>query len=491
MKRKTKNNSESLLILKDKDINNETIPIEKVHIYNNNRHLQKSNSAGNIRLFFEPYYSELKNSTNNSLFNTKQLKKTILQIEYVNFPKVDDNLLEETRPERYLQKKNVFANNDNNIRGYNNYNINDYNNTYGRNDYYRYNNVNINRLPKINNNIHYNYNEYNNNYNTNNNNRYNNYNNFGHGNKYNQGYDYNDYQYDDNNYYRRRELGELYSQTFLSRDNINDMNYKIRNYYINSIDRPSNNDRLFNYNRMRNNPRNYTSKGIKKDDIIINDIKASRKYREFVFFQNLKKYIEPEQSIIDEDKKSKISSESNFNRIGKLRKKSDANKIIEEDENKKEKKEMVKQMIEALKTNDKKKEDKKSDKESSEDDEEEEEEESDSEDKNKKEKKKETKKEETKEKQETKNSKKGQNKENKKEETKEKQETKNNEAEKKKETSINKKEEEKKEEEKKEEKKESKDNVKKNKDKKEEESESSEDEEEEEEEDDEEDEKKK
>ena len=467
MKRKTKNNSESLLILKDKDINNETIPIEKVHIYNNNRHLQKSNSAGNIRLFFEPYYSELKNSTNNSLFNTKQLKKTILQIEYVNFPKVDDNLLEETRPERYLQKKNVFANNDNNIRGYNNYNINDYNNTYGRNDYYRYNNVNINRLPKINNNIHYNYNEYNNNYNTNNNNRYNNYNNFGHGNKYNQGYDYNDYQYDDNNYYRRRELGELYSQTFLSRDNINDMNYKIRNYYINSIDRPSNNDRLFNYNRMRNNPRNYTSKGIKKDDIIINDIKASRKYREFVFFQNLKKYIEPEQSIIDEDKKSKISSESNFSRIGKLRKKSDANKIIEEDENKKEKKEMVKQMIEALKTSDKKKEDKKSDKESSEDDEEEEEEESDSEDK--KEKKKETKK----------------------EETKERQETKNNEAEKKKETSINKKEEEKKEEEKKEEKKESKDNGKNNKDKKEEESESSEDEEEEEEEDDEEDEKKK
>ena len=75
MKRKSKNNSEFSLILKDKNIDNENIPIEKVHIYNNNRHLQKSNSSGNIRLFFEPYYSELKNSTNNSLFNTQQLKK--------------------------------------------------------------------------------------------------------------------------------------------------------------------------------------------------------------------------------------------------------------------------------------------------------------------------------------------------------------------------------------------------------------------------------
>lgn len=214
MKRKTKNNSESLLILKDKDINNETIPIEKVHIYNNNRHLQKSNSAGNIRLFFEPYYSELKNSTNNSLFNTKQLKKTILQIEYVNFPKVDDNLLEETRPERYLQKKNVFANNDNNIRGYNNYNINDYNNTYGRNDYYRYNNVNINRLPKINNNIHYNYNEYNNNYNTNNNNINNNIN----------------YNSNNSNYNSSKNLNRV--NTFESnsdRDNIHKEKIKIPN----------------------------------------------------------------------------------------------------------------------------------------------------------------------------------------------------------------------------------------------------------------------
>ena len=391
MKRKTKNNSESLLILKDKDINNETIPIEKVHIYNNNRHLQKSNSTGAIRLFFEPYYSELKNSTNNNLFNSKPLKKSILQIEYVNFPKIDDALYETIRPERYLQKKNVFANNN----GYNNYNINNYNNSFGRNDYYRYNNVNINRLPKISNNYNYNYD--------------NNYNNFGYNNKYNQGYDYNDNQYDDNNYYRRRELGELYSRVFLSRDNINDMNSKIRNYYIKNIDRPSNNDRYFNYNRMRNNPRNYTFKNMKRDDIIINDIKASRKYREFVFFQNLKKYIEPQQSIIDEDKKSKLSKESdesrlsNVGKIGILRKsskkskESEKEKMIEQTEKKSTKKEMVKEMIDALRKTEKKDEDKKSDKESSDD--EEEEEESDSEDKNKKEKKKE----ETKEKQENKN----------------------------------------------------------------------------------------
>ena len=64
----------------ENDVKN--IPIEKVHIYNNNRHLQKSNSAGNIRLFFEPYYSELKNSTSNNLFNTKPLKKTIIQINW-------------------------------------------------------------------------------------------------------------------------------------------------------------------------------------------------------------------------------------------------------------------------------------------------------------------------------------------------------------------------------------------------------------------------
>ena len=450
MKKKGKNKSQPSIIQKEDDNDDEKIPIQKVHIYNNNRHLQKSSSAGNIRLFFEPYYSELKNSTNNNLFNSRPKKKSILEIEYVNFPKIDDNLLESRRPERYLQKGNVFANN--NIRGYNNYNINDYNNSFGKNDYYRYNNVNINRLPKIHNNY--------------------NYNNFGYNNKYNQGYDYNNYIYDENNYYRRRELGELYSRMFLSRDNINDMNYKIRNYYIKSIEQPSNNDSTFNYNRLRNNPRNYTFKTFKKDDIIINDIKASRKYREFVFFQNLKKYIEPQQSIIDENKKSEESEESEKSE------KSKKSKETEKREKESKKKEMIKQFTNGLveedkeskkeskksesnkesKTSESKKEDKKS--EESSDDEEEEEEESDSEDKNKKEKKK--------------------------EETKEKQENKNTEQKEKKEETINKKETIKKEEEKEE--------NKNNKDKKESEEESeeeSDDEEEEEEESDEEEEKKK
>ena len=446
MKKKGKNKSQPSIIQKEDDNDDEKIPIQKVHIYNNNRHLQKSSSAGNIRLFFEPYYSELKNSTNNNLFNSRPKKKSILEIEYVNFPKIDDNLLESRRPERYLQKGNVFANN--NIRGYNNYNINDYNNSFGKNDYYRYNNVNINRLPKIHNNY--------------------NYNNFGYNNKYNQGYDYNNYIYDENNYYRRRELGELYSRMFLSRDNINDMNYKIRNYYIKSIEQPSNNDSTFNYNRLRNNPRNYTFKTFKKDDIIINDIKASRKYREFVFFQNLKKYIEPQQSIIDENKKSEESEESEKSE------KSKKSKETEKREKESKKKEMIKQFTNGLveedkeskkeskksesnkesKTSESKKEDKKS--EESSDDEEEEEEESDSEDKNKKEKKK--------------------------EETKEKQENKNTEQKEKKEETINKKETIKKEEEKEE--------NKNNKDKKESEEESD-DEEEEEEESDEEEEKKK
>ena len=455
MKKKGKNKSQPSIIQKEDDNDDEKIPIQKVHIYNNNRHLQKSSSAGNIRLFFEPYYSELKNSTNNNLFNSRPKKKSILEIEYVNFPKIDDNLLESRRPERYLQKGNVFANN--NIRGYNNYNINDYNNSFGKNDYYRYNNVNINRLPKIHNNY--------------------NYNNFGYNNKYNQGYDYNNYIYDENNYYRRRELGELYSRMFLSRDNINDMNYKIRNYYIKSIDQPSNNDSTFNYNRLRNNPRNYTFKTFKKDDIIINDIKASRKYREFVFFQNLKKYIEPQQSIIDENKKSEESEESEKSE------KSKKSKETEKREKESKKKEMIKQFTNGLveedkeskkeskksesnkesKTSESKKEDKKS--EESSDDEEEEEEESDSEDKNKKEKKK--------------------------EETKEKQENKNTEQKEKKEETINKKETIKKEEEKEEKKEEEKkEENKNNKDKKESEEESD-DEEEEEEESDEEEEKKK
>jgi hypothetical protein len=348
---KTSKKSETISKKKESDSDEENVPINKVHIYNNNRHLQKSNSAGSIRLFFEPYYSELKNSTNNNLFNSKPVKKSILQIEYVNLPKIDRTFLESKFPEQNTKKKKLFPDND--IRGYNNYNINYYNNnSYGMNNY-NYNNNN--GFPNINKSY--------------------NYNNFGYNNKYNQGYDYNNY-YNDDNYYRRKELGELYSQVFLSRDNTNDLNSKIRNYYIKSIDQPSNNDRLFNYNRLRNNPRKYTFKNIKKDDIILNDIKASRKYREFVFFQNLKKYIEPHQSIIDEDddeskdKKRKISIKS---------KKSEASSLP------------------SIKNKEKEKEPKKEDKKSKESNDEEEEEESDEEDKDKKEKKKEEKNEQKKE----------------------------------------------------------------------------------------------
>ena len=237
---------------------NENIPVQKVHIYNNNRHLQKSNSAGNINLFFEPYYSELKNSTSNNLFNSKPLKKSILQIEYVNLPKINMHIIKENLPKPTAKPKYAFPDEP---RTYNNYSINYYNNnSYGKN------NNSYNRFPNLNNNY--------------------NYNNYGYNNRSNHGYDYNNY----NNYgYRKKDLGELYSQMFLSRDNTNDMNSKIRNYYIKSIEQPYNyerkdNNKLFNYKRIRSNPRNYTFNNISRDDIIINDIKASRKYREIVFF---------------------------------------------------------------------------------------------------------------------------------------------------------------------------------------------------------------
>jgi len=309
---KTSKKSEASSSAKKEDNEEEYIPINKVHIYNNNRHLQKSNSTGDIRPFFEPYYSEIKNSTNNSLFNSRPVKKSILQIEYVNLPKIDRSFLENKEPEQTLKKKNLFP--DNNMRNYNNYNINYYNNSYGMNNYNNnYYKNNKNSFPNINNN----------------------YNNFGYNNKYNQGYDYNDYN---NNYgYRKKELGELYSQMFLSRDNINDMNSKIRNYYIKSIDQPSNNDILFNYNRMRNEPRKYTFRNIKKDDIIINDVKASRKFREFVFFQNLKKYIEPQQSIIDEDNnEDKKSRKSKLSKISKISKKIETEKSSKHSKKEKE-----------------------------------------------------------------------------------------------------------------------------------------------------------
>ena len=287
----------------------ENIVVNKIHIYNNNRHLQKSISAFEIRPFFEPYYSEIKNNINNNLFNSKPVKKSVFQIEYVNFPKIDRKFLDIKVPKQTINVKNQFPDND--IRRYNNYNINYYNNnSYGMNNYNYNNNTS-------------NYNHYRNNF-PNINNNYNNYsyNNYGYNNKYNQGYDYNNYS----DYgYKRKELGELYSQMFLSRDNNNDMNSKIRKYYLRSIEQPDINKGLYNNFRIRNYPRKYTFKTFKKkDDIIINDLKASRKFRELVFFQNLKKYIEPKQSIIDKDNiedKSNVKSE-----ISNLSKRSDMTK---------------------------------------------------------------------------------------------------------------------------------------------------------------------
>lgn len=101
-------NQKLLQVRKKEDNEEEYIPINKVHIYNNNRHLQKSNSTGDIRPFFEPYYSEIKNSTNNSLFNSRPVKKSILQIEYVNLPKIDRSFLENKEPEQTLKKKIYF-----------------------------------------------------------------------------------------------------------------------------------------------------------------------------------------------------------------------------------------------------------------------------------------------------------------------------------------------------------------------------------------------
>ena len=78
----------------ENDDDDENIVVNKIHIYNNNRHLQKSNSAMEIRPFFEPYYSEIKNNINNNLFNSKPVKKSVFQIEYVNFPKIDRKFLD-------------------------------------------------------------------------------------------------------------------------------------------------------------------------------------------------------------------------------------------------------------------------------------------------------------------------------------------------------------------------------------------------------------
>ena len=273
MKIKSKNKSTSSLKQNNEDNKNENKPIKKILIYNNNRCLRKNNSAGNFRLFFEPYYSEMKKNKNNNLLNlfkSKPQKNSISEIEYIDFPKIKE-------------RENVISNN--------------HNNSFGNNDYYRYNNDSINGLPKINNNY--------------------NCNNFGYINKYNKGYDCNDYQYDENNYYRRRELGVIYSKIFLSRDKVNNINSKLKHYYIKMVDQPSNIDNYLYYDKIGNIPGNYAFKLFKKDNLIINKINTSKKYREYVFFKNLKKYLYAKQDNLDENKKTKIDKKTDINKITK------------------------------------------------------------------------------------------------------------------------------------------------------------------------------
>jgi len=228
------------------DVTNKNSQIKKVFIYNNNRHLPKSNSACAIRLFYEPYYSDLKNNN-----NSKQVNNSKFQVEYIDLPKIKKNnsLIEKKLLQEPPTKLKIAF--PNKIYGrYNGYNIN-------------YNSNNI--FPNINNN----YNKLSNN-------------NYGYNNNIN-------YLY---NYYRNKnkELGDLYYQVYLSGS-------KIRNYSIKCINQQNYDTRLFIYNQMKNNPRKCIFRNIKT-----NNRKISGKLNEYIFFQNLKKYIEPKKNIRDEEK---------------------------------------------------------------------------------------------------------------------------------------------------------------------------------------------
>ena len=113
----------------DVDVNKNS-QIKKVFIYNNNRHLPKTNSACAIRLFYEPYYSDLKNNRNNS----KQVNNSKFQVEYIDLPKIKNNhsfIEKKLLQEPTARLKIAFPNK---IFGrYNGYN-NVYNNNYGRKD---------------------------------------------------------------------------------------------------------------------------------------------------------------------------------------------------------------------------------------------------------------------------------------------------------------------------------------------------------------------
>ena len=224
----------------------EDIPptFQKIHIYNNNRHLQKSSSAGNFSLFFEPYFSELKNATKNKLFKKKPVNKTIIHVEYIDLPVINNNLLQNklSEKEKKDSERKVLKLNRNRST----------------------NNINLPYLQ---------------------------------------------------NEKKGQTLGEIYAKRFLSRDEVNDENAKIRKYYINKIDQQideyeakDNYDRLFNFKQMRNNPRQYTSNAIKRNNNILNDVNMRRQYRQYLFFQNLKKYVEPMERM----KKKPNNANSNY-----------------------------------------------------------------------------------------------------------------------------------------------------------------------------------
>lgn len=217
--------------MKTKHGNSESnIKIQKIHIYNNNRNLQKNFSEGDFCLFFEPYYSEIKNCTKNNLFKSKPQTKKIIEVEYVNLPQINTNILQSTLAKKQEREEKEKIK----IRPI---------------KLIKQNNSKTN-LPFFNN--------------------------------------------------KKKETGELYAQVFLSSNPIMDENMKIRKYYISNLDKQISSyeenekyNSLFNYRQMRNNPRKYTGNAVQRNDNILNDIRASNKYRECLFFNNLKKYIEP------------------------------------------------------------------------------------------------------------------------------------------------------------------------------------------------------
>ena len=173
-----------------------------MHIYNNNRHLQKSSSAGNFSLFFEPYYSELKNSTKNKLFKKKPINKAIIEVEYIDLPIINDNILknkliEKEKKEKESEKKRIKLNRNRSTNNINLPNI-----------------QNVNKGKAL-------------------------------GELYAQRFLLRDQIEDPNTKIRKYYINNIEKQ-------------------IDDYEAKDNYDRLFNYKQLRNNPRKYTSTAIKE-----------------------------------------------------------------------------------------------------------------------------------------------------------------------------------------------------------------------------------